>query len=149
MLKHITSSKTSLREVRLVFLSITTHYLSYSFSLFIWQWSCWYVFRNRVICNEWLKRKFQLQILGRSACYVLTLASTGHFASFHGTRWVRPHRAVSSLIELELRGKNERVARRERKRLVYKLKVLGQPVTSEVRSSAKKPVLADTLLLME
>ena len=96
-------------EVRLVFLSITTHYLSYSFNLFIWQRSCWYVFRNRAICNEWLKSKFQLQILGRSACYVLTLASTGHFASFHGPRegggGVRPHRAVSSLIELELREK--------------------------------------------
>ena len=45
--------------------------------------------------------------------------------------------AVSPLIELELR-KNERVARRETKRLVYELKVLGQPVTSEVRSSAEK-----------
>ena len=47
--------------------------------------------------------------------------------------------AVSPLIQLELRGKkNERVARRETKRLIYKLKVLGQPVTSEVRSSAEK-----------
>ena len=46
--------------------------------------------------------------------------------------------AVSPLIELELRGKNERVARRETKILIYKLKVLGQPVTSEVRSSAEK-----------
>ena len=45
--------------------------------------------------------------------------------------------AVSPLIELELR-KNERVARRETKRLVYELKVLGQPVISEVRSSAEK-----------
>ena len=54
--------------------------------------------------------------------------------------------AVSPLIELELRGKNEHVARRETKRLIYKLKVLGQPVTSEVRSSAekwRKPVIAD------
>ena len=49
-----------------------------------------------------------------------------------------PPLAVSPLIELELRGKNERVARRETKRLIYKLKVLGQPVTSEVRSSAEK-----------
>ena len=48
-----------------------------------------------------------------------------------------PPLAVSPLIELELRGKNERVARRETKRLIYKLKVLGQPVTSEVRSSAE------------
>ena len=51
---------------------------------------------------------------------------------------VRPPLAVSPLIELELRGKNERVARRETKRLIYKLKVLGQPVTSEVMSSAEK-----------
>ena len=80
-------------------------------------------------------------------------ASTGHFASFHGPRegggGVRPHRAVSSLIELELRGKKERVARRETMRLVYKLKVLGQPVTSEVRSSAENPCSPITLLLME
>ena len=55
-------------------------------------------------------------------------------------------RAVSPLIELELRGKNERVARHQAKQLVYKLKVLGHPVTSEVRSSAeksRKPVIAD------
>ena len=44
------------------------------------------------------------------------------------------------------REKNERVARRETKRLIYKLKVLGQLVTSEVRSSAekwRKPVVAN------
>ena len=46
--------------------------------------------------------------------------------------------AVSPLIDLELRRKNEHVARRETKRLIYKLKVLGQPVTSEVRSSVEK-----------
>ena len=72
----------------------------------------------------------------------LTLAGTGHFASFHGTRGggvgTTPPLAVSPLIELELRGKNERVARRETKILIYKLKVLGQLVTSEVRSSAEK-----------
>ena len=50
---------------------------------------------------------------------------------------VRP-RAVSPLIELELRGKDERVACRESERIVYKLKVLDHPVTSEVRSSAEK-----------
>ena len=50
---------------------------------------------------------------------------------------VRPPVAVSPLIELELRGKNERVARRDTKRSIFKLKVLGQPVTSEVRSSAE------------
>ena len=56
--------------------------------------------------------------------------------------WYEP-RAVSPLIELELRGKinkdnKNNVARSETKRLVYKLKVLGQPVTSQVRSSAEK-----------
>ena len=74
--------------------------------------------------------------------FVLTLAGRGHFASFHGTRGggvgTTPPLAVSPLIELELRGKNERVARRETKRLIYKLNVIGQPVTSEVRSSAEK-----------
>ena len=70
----------------------------------------------------------------------LTLAGTDHFSSFHGTGGGGGNdpRAASPLTELELREKNERVARRETKRLVYKLKVLGQPVTSEVRSSAKK-----------
>ena len=66
----------------------------------------------------------------------LTLAGTGHSASFYGTGGggggTTP-RAVSLLIGQELREKNERVARRETKRLIYKLKVLGQPVTSEVR----------------
>ena len=33
--------------------------------------------------------------------------------------------------------KNERAARHETKRLVYKLKVLGQPVTDEVRSKTQ------------
>ena len=57
--------------------------------------------------------------------------------------------AVSPLIKLELRGKNERVARRETKRLIYKLKVLGQPVTYEVKvvpksaEKRRKPVIAD------
>ena len=50
------------------------------------------------------------------------------------------------------RKKNERVARRKTKRLIYKLKFLGQPVTSEVRSSAekwRKPWTPVTSLLME
>ena len=55
----------------------------------------------------------------------------------HKGGWNDP-RAVSPRIELELRGKNERLSRRDTKRLIYKLKVLGQPVTSEVRSSAEK-----------
>ena len=49
---------------------------------------------------------------------------------------MRPHPlAVWPLIELELRGKNERVGRYE-KRLIPKFKVSGQPVTSQVRSMA-------------
>ena len=80
----------------------------------------------------------------------ISLTGTGHFASFHGTGGgglvgTTPL-ALSPLIELELPEKNEHVARRETKRLIYKFKVLGQPVTSEVRSSAekwRKPVIAD------
>ena len=41
-------------------------------------------------------------------------------------------------MELELRGKNEHVARRETKRLIYKLKVLGQQVTYEVQAKCQK-----------
>ena len=79
--------------------------------------------------------------ISASALACLTLAGTGHFAFFHGTRGggsgTTPL-AVSPLIELELRGKNERVARSETKRLIYKLKAVGQPVTSQVRSSSEK-----------
>ena len=50
--------------------------------------------------------------------------------------------AVSPLIELELREKKERVARRETKRLIYKLKVLGQPVTSMHLRCIDNPRLA-------
>ena len=69
----------------------------------------------------------------------LTLAGTGHFASFHVTRGggtTLP--CVSPLIELELRRKKR--ACTVTKRLLYKLKVLGQPVPKvpKVRSSAKK-----------
>ena len=38
--------------------------------------------------------------------------------------------AVSLLMDLESRGKNERVGRVKRKRMVPKFKVLGQPLTS-------------------
>ena len=78
----------------------------------------------------------------------LTLAGTSHFVSFHVMLGYDP-RAASPLIELELWGKNERVAHHETKQLVYKLKVLGQLVTSEVRSSAekwRKPVIADNVV---
>ena len=41
---------------------------------------------------------------------------------------------VSLLIDVELRGKNQRAARHERKRLVTNVKVIGHLVTFEVRS---------------
>ena len=80
----------------------------------------------------------------------LTLAGTGHFASFLGTGGggglVRPPLPFRPDWARASQKKNESVARREMKRLIYKLKVLGQPVTSEVRSSAekwRKHVIAD------
>ena len=42
--------------------------------------------------------------------------------------------AVWPLIELELRGKNERVRRYETQRLTPEFKVSGKPMTSQVRS---------------
>ena len=46
--------------------------------------------------------------------------------------------AVQTLIDLELRGKNERVARNERKPTASKFRmILGQLVTSEVRSNTQ------------
>ena len=92
---------------------------------------------------EFRGKNIVMIVTRRSNWYInLTLAGTGHFASFHGTSggsWYDPPPlAVSPLIELELRGKNERVARHETKKLVYKLKVLGKQMTSEVRSSAEK-----------
>ena len=47
---------------------------------------------------------------------------------------------VSPLIELARASqkKNERAARQETKRLVYEPKVLGQPVTSELRPKRPK-----------
>ena len=75
-------------------------------------------------------------ILGGGRCLKPSPAQAiSHPSTAQGGGLVRPPLAVSPLIELELRGKSERVARRETKRLIYKLKVLGQPVTSEVRSS--------------
>ena len=45
--------------------------------------------------------------------------------------------AVRPLMVLELREKNERVARNERKPMVSNFMILGQPVTSEVRSNTQ------------
>ena len=56
----------------------------------------------------------------------------------HKPGGIRPPLTVSPLIELEKERKKEHVGRRETKRLIYKLKILGQPVTSEVRSRADK-----------
>ena len=62
---------------------------------------------------------------GGPAAAGLTLAGTGHFASFGGTRGVRPPR-VWPLIEPEPRRKKHRVGRHETKTTVPDLKVIGQ-----------------------
>ena len=68
----------------------------------------------------------------------LTLAGTRHFAILYGTGgWYDPPR-VWFLGELELRFKNQRVACHETKPLTPEFKVLGQTVTSEVRSMTQK-----------
>ena len=54
-----------------------------------------------------------------------------------GVRWTLPL-AVSPLIELELRGKNDRVARDERKPIIPNFKVLGHRLTFQVRSLTQK-----------
>ena len=73
----------------------------------------------------------------------LTLAGTGYFASFLGTGGegvIRPPPRVWPLIELELRGKNERVGlyESERKPMVPNFNVSGQMITSEVRSNTRR-----------
>ena len=45
--------------------------------------------------------------------------------------------AVRPLMDLEHRGKNERVALNERKPMVPDFKVSGQPMTSDVRSNTR------------
>ena len=49
------------------------------------------------------------------------------------------HKAMIFFFFAVRQANNERVAGRETKRLVYKLKVPGQHVTSEVRSSGENP----------
>ena len=67
----------------------------------------------------------------------LTLAGTGHFVSFDGTRGVRPPR-VWSPIDLQPRGKKHRVGRYETKPAVPSFNVICQIVTSEVRTMIQK-----------
>ena len=65
----------------------------------------------------------------------LTLAGTGHFAILDGAGQVgtTPPPRVWPLIELELRGKNERVGRDESKPMIPSFKVFGHLGTSHVR----------------
>ena len=103
-------------------------------------------------------RKIQLMQLcaPQSASYLnrltdaLTLPGTRHFAILHGTRGLvrPPPPRVWLLRELELRFKNRREACHETQPLTPEFKVLGQPVTSEVRSmtSEVKMQLADNFV---
>ena len=70
---------------------------------------------------------------------MLTLSGSRHFAILHGTGGggCDPPRDWL-LSELELRFKNQRVACHEMKPLKPEFKILGQPVTSEVRSMTQK-----------
>ena len=70
---------------------------------------------------------------------ILTLARVRLFTASNllGGGSVGHPPAVRLLMVLELRGKNERVARNERKPMVSNFMILGQPVTSEVRSNTQ------------
>ena len=82
----------------------------------------------------------------RMSCVTLTLAGPIGFLHtrrpgagvWGGGREVRPHLAVSPLMELERRRKDERVCRYEMQRFAPDFKVSGQPVTSEVRLSGPR-----------
>ena len=80
----------------------------------------------------------------------LTLALIRHFAThgLTGGELIRPPPRVWPLIELATRDKNERVGRHETKRLVPILKVVDQPVTSEVRSRGNLRYLGFGYLLL-
>ena len=72
----------------------------------------------------------------------------------HGRELVRPLVTFRPWLSQSLAEKNERVALCETKWFLYKLKLLGQPVTSEVRSGQvpkgdENPWSPITLLLME
>ena len=73
----------------------------------------------------------------------LTLAGTGYFArpfsAQGGGAVIRPPPRVWPLIELKLRGKNERVGLyEERKPMVPDFNVSGQPMTTEVRLNTRR-----------
>ena len=71
----------------------------------------------------------------------LTLAGAGPMVFYIRAGrmgWVRPPRRFAPNGASASRKKNERVRRYETQRLVPDFKVLGQPVTSEVRSSAPR-----------
>ena len=53
--------------------------------------------------------------------------------------------AVSPLIELELRGTNDRVARDERKTMIPNFKILSHQLTFQVRSMTQKSGNRDLL----
>ena len=84
--------------------------------------------------------KIRVQCEKPSFYVLLTLAGTRRSAIIHSTRGgggYDPPR-VWLLSALELRLKNQRVACHETKPLTTEFNVLGQPVTSEVRSMTQK-----------
>ena len=96
------------------------------------------------------ERKFRLtwpwksghgsKVKGHSSYGLLTLAGTRHFAILHSTGGLELVRPPSRLAPEWVRApiQNQRVACHEKKPLTPEFKVLGQPVTSEVRSMTQK-----------
>ena len=78
----------------------------------------------------------------------LTLAGTGYFASFLGTGGDTTPPRVWPLIELELRGKNERVGLYERKPMVPNFNVSGQLMTSDIKIGYHRLSLVKTNTLV-
>ena len=116
-----------------------------------WNFGSWAGLRSRWV-SRWLRLRLRLRPSGidsdsdsdsgiDSGLVWVNPRRQGHFGHFPrhtwGGGWANLG-AVSPLIELELRGKNERVAGHGAKQLVYKLKVLGQSVTDEFRSKTQK-----------
>ena len=83
----------------------------------------------------------------RGSKSVLNLVNPRPCAAFYSVE--RPAlTALGPLMELELRGKNERVVLNERKPMISNLKVSGQLMTSEVRSNTRSGPLDTTIFVI-